>query len=310
MNDLQDFDRYLDEQIWSPTTVTFYRYIVRRLLEWMDRNDLTFRDLEISHVKQFITKQAWGNSMSRKLNSVLVQYVRNRFGKGHPLNRWRVKREIAPPQRTLNGDQASKLLASFHPGISDNYSNRARRFTICDLQHPLGIRNLALLWMLLDTGFRSAEVCSLELAYLDLANRTITGRVKFGKWRTALFSERTADALEQWLNVRGDFANKKSNGKIFIGVMNGFEGVPLTSAGLRSMLRKLGILTGTGALSPHDFRRGFATMAMRSGANIKVIQEAGGWSNSEMVLHYCRAIRAEEITPFLAGNTLQIKSPS
>ena len=305
--DLIDFERYLDEQIWSPTTIIFYRYIVSRLVAWMRSQDIsTFSQLEIRSVKDFIARCGWGNSMARKLNSVMVQYFRHRFGADHQLTKWRVRREVAPPQRTLNGDQASKLLASFHPGISDGYSNRARRFVICDLHHPLGIRNFALLWTLLDTGFRSAEVCNLDLARLDLVNRTITGKVKFGKWRTALFSDRTAGAISDWLQVRNAFANKKSGDKIFIGVMNGFEGVPLTPAGLRSMLRKLGRAIGIGPLSPHDFRRTFATLAMRSGASIRAIQEAGGWSNEQMVMHYTRAIKGSEIVPHLPGNTLDM----
>lgn len=309
--DLLAFRRYLEEQTWSPTTIAFYQYIVSRLVEWMAEQEiLTFAQLEISQVKAFIAKAGWGNSMSRKLNSVLVQFLRFQYGEAAPLLRWRVKREVAPPQRTLDGDQAAKVFASFHPGISHGHSPRDRRFTMCDLAHPLGIRNFAILWTLIDTGFRSAEICNLELARLDLAHRTLTGRVKFGKWRTAVFSERTQAAIIDWLRVRSEFVTDKSDGRLFIGVMNGFAGMPLQTSGMRSMMRNLGRITGIGALSPHDFRRTFATLATRAGASAQAVKEAGGWSSVEMVMHYTRAIKGAEIVPHLPGNILQIPSPS
>ncbi len=305
--DLCDFERYLDEQIWSSSTIVFYRYIVSRLVEWMRNNDFSaLSQLEIRSVKEFIAKSRWGNSMARKLNSVLVQYFRHRFGADHPLTKWRVKREVAPPQRTVEDDQSLRLLASFNPGISEDYSNKARRFFPCDTAHPLGIRNYALIWTLLDTGFRSIEICNLQLENLNLNARQVTGRVKFGKWRTADFSDKAAEALRAWIIEREQFVSKKSMGRIFIGVMNGYEGVPLTSAGLRALLRKLGKLADIGKLSPHDFRRGFVTHALRAGASVRAVQEAGGWRNPEMVLHYGRAIKASEIIPFLPGNTLDV----
>src|SRR3990167_6872096 len=123
-------------------------------------------------------------------------------------------------QRTLDQDQASKLLASFHPGISEDYSNQARRFTLCDLDQPLGIRNHAIIWLLLDSGFRSSELCHLELSRLNLVERSATGLVKFGKWRTAIFSAVTAQALTDWVAIRSEFETQTSAGRLFIGVMN------------------------------------------------------------------------------------------
>ena len=113
----------------------------------------------------------------------------------------------------------------------------------------------------------------------------------------------------RWLQARAEFATSISAGRLFLGVMNGFEGRPLTTSGLRSLTRKMGVIMGIGPLSPHDFRRTFATLAMRAGASIRAIQEAGGWANEQMVLHYTRAIKGSEIEPHLPGNILQVKDP-
>ena len=42
-------------------------------------------------------------------------------------------------------------------------------------------------------------------------------------------------------------------------------------------------------LSPHGCRHYWATMAFRVGADIKAVQEAGGWSNAAMPMLYALA---------------------
>ena len=59
----------------------------------------------------------------------------------------------------------------------------------------------------------------------------------------------------------------------------------------------------------HDLRRTFATLSIRNGASIQAVKEAGGWASAEMVMHYTRSIRAEEVRPFLPGENLKITFP-
>ena len=297
--ELDDFERFLDEKTWRPTTIQLYRWLIDHLANWMMWNGPTsFSGLTIRDVKAFLASVKWGNSMTRKLNSALLQFVRWKFGQAHALLNWHVRREKSPPQRTLNKQSLETLYASFQPGISSDFSNTFRRFAICDTGHPLGIRNFAIIRLMVDTGFRSAEICNLELARLDMQNYAATGLVKFGRWRTARFSERTAAALSAWLSVRPHFANNSP--RLFTPIMN--KGQRMTESGLRNMLRKLGRLTGIGMLSPHDFRRTFATECIRNGASVQAVKEAGGWRSTEVLMDYTRAITAEEILPFLPGN--------
>ncbi|MBX3003662.1 MAG: site-specific integrase [Anaerolineales bacterium] len=300
--ELDDFERFLDEKTWSPTTITMYRRLIKLLSKWMDQQGIqSFGDLTIRHAKEFVVAAKWGNSLIRKLNSVLLQFMRWKFGEEHNLARWRVRREVSPPQRTLNENMVGQLLSSFQPGISDGFGTRYRRFGICDTDQPLGKRNLAIIWMMLDTGFRCAEICNLELSNLDLANHSATGLVKFGRWRTARFSAHTAQVLANWLEVR-----PARGPHVFTPVMNTKQ--RMTEAGMRNMFRKLGLLSGIGPFSPHDLRRTFATLSIRNGASLQAVKEAGGWKNTEMVLHYTRAITGEEIVPFLPGNVLVSKA--
>ena len=301
----KDFYIFLSEKPLSKTSEDAYTWMMRELMAWVDDQDgLTLKTLTAKEVKDFIAYRVWGNSMQRILNIVLSQYLTWKHQDKHQLTRWKVKREIAPPQRTLTRKQVQKLLDSFQPGISQGNKLPMRKFWMTDLARPQGKRNFALIWFLLDTGFRSAEVCSLQLQHLDLEERTAKAKVKGGKWRTASFTEQTAQALADWLAVRDKLCTDKSKDYVFLTVFRQHRGKPLTHNGLRVLCRRLGQYIGIGKLSPHDFRRTFATMAARDGASLQSIQQAGGWSSIEMVMRYTAAIRGSEIIPHLPGNQL------
>jgi len=71
---------------------------------------------------------------------------------------------------------------------------------------------------------------------------------------------------------------------------------------LKVIMRKLGAKAGIGKLSPHDFRRTFATLAIRAGAPTRLVQLAGGWKNLEMVERYSRALVVSDFQTYLPSN--------
>ncbi len=300
-----DFVIFLSEKALSKTTEYQYTWMMGHLLEWMKKHDenLTWQSLTFREIKEFLAEKKWGNSMQRHLNFCLGPYLKWKFGE-HSLSKWRVKRKVAPPQRTMNEKQIQQLINAFQPGICGTNYNSQHKYWLTDLARPTGIRNFALIWMLLDTGFRANEVCSLQIPNIDLKGRRAVAEVKGGKWRTAFFTEQTAQAISNWLEVRKKIVTAKSGNYLFIALHKQHKGKPLTTIGLRILCRRLGKRSGVGPLSPHDFRRSFATLAARHGASLRAIQEGGGWSNPEMVFHYTRAIQASEVIPFLAGNLI------
>src|SRR3989304_5702879 len=88
------------------------------------------------------------------------------------------------PQRTLSADQAEKLLGSL------------------DTSRRKGIRDLALIALLLDTGLRSSEICRLELIHVELERRTFQALTKGNRWERGVFSEYTRSVAERRLAAR------------------------------------------------------------------------------------------------------------
>jgi integrase/recombinase XerC len=175
-------------------------------------------------------------------------------------------------------DQVILLLASFNP------------YT------PIGARDLALAALAIDTGLRESELARVQLADVDLENRTLQVIVKGGQWGIAVYSAETALAVEKWLHFRQPAPGVQS---VFVSLApNKGRGAQLTRHGIKAIFKKWGASLGW-KLSPHDARRTFATVSTILGAPSRVVQKAGRWSDLTQVQRYTDSIEALAITPYL-----------
>jgi integrase len=203
----------------------------------------------------------------------------------------RVKRVDSGPQRTLTKEQVDQLLNSLN---TETLS---------------GIRNKAMLLLMLDTGLRANEVCSLQLKRLNLEERTLQVKIKGGDWGEGVFTETTAGWLDLWLKLRDRVAETRT-GTVFVSIKGTRPGTSITRDGLRSIFRRMGKKAGLGLISPHDMRRTFATLSIRNGAPTRLVQIAGRWKNIREVERYTRALTASDIDPYSPVNNLGIKGES
>jgi len=75
-------------------------------------------------------------------------------------------------------------------------------------------------------------------------------------------------------------------------------GQRLTHHGLQYIVRWWGEKAKIGKLSPHDFRRTFATQATRAGAPQRVAMTAGRWKDERVFRRYTQAIEPADIDPY------------
>lgn len=161
-----------------------------------------------------------------------------------------------------------------------------------------GARDLAIASLLLDTGLRESEVCRLQQADTDTEHKVLQVLVKGGSWEFAVFSDDTAAAIEHWKRFR---ERLNPRGFLFVHCKTG-EG--LTAPGLYSVVKAWGKSIGV-TLAPHDFRRGFATLASEGGAPDRVIMEGGRWKSTQMVTRYTRALKLETMRQWLPMSKLK-----
>ncbi len=283
-----DLDRVLAQffavHSWSQATEADYRRI---LTQFLTDNEQPC-DMEAIDFKRWLEgHDTWGEN-TRWLAYIAVRnFLRWQCGQQCSALQYRFRRrEQGKPQRTLSHEQVIRLIESLDPTTVK------------------GKRDLALVLFMLDTGVRASEVCRLAKPHLDLQHCRFAVLGKGGRWRRGIFGKRTAQALREWLAVHPDPDSRV----VFVSVGGIKPGKPLTPSGLRVILRKLGRQAGIGLISPHDFRRTFATLAIRAGAPTRLVQLAGGWKQLEMVERYSRALLVDDFRSYLPSAQIPDKA--
>lgn len=124
-----------------------------------------------------------------------------------------------------------------------------------------GVRDLAIIRIFFDLALRRAEVCSLDLEDVDLANQRVTVKRKGHHGRTTLtLPEPTCEALREWIDRRGT-----EPGPLFFSLQHELVGQKrrLTPAGIYYIVTALGRKAGF-KVHPHQLRHDSITEAVKS----------------------------------------------
>jgi len=170
---------------------------------------------------------------------------------------------------------------------------------------PAGARDAAIIALLYSCGLRRAEVVALDLADYDAEAGTLRVRGKGGKERLAHVVNGTADALHDWLAVRGD-----RPGALFCQIRRGghLTWRRLTTTGVYVILRDRAQQAGVKPLTPHDLRRTFVGDLLDNGADLATVQQLAGHASPTTTARYDRrgdAARRKAVTALHVPYTRQ-----
>ena len=141
-------------------------------------------------------------------------------------------------------------------------------------------RDRALLLFLADTGVRRAEALALNWGNIDFAKGIVEiARGKGGKARTVVIGAKTRRAV---LAYRRSLPHSPGD---FDPVWQSRFGNRLAAAGVRALMIRLGRKSGI-RITPHMFRRTFATMSVRQGMDMISLQRLMGHANISMTGRY------------------------
>ncbi len=144
----------------------------------------------------------------------------------------------------------------------------------------MGIRNRAIMALLLDTGCRRAEIAEMNMGDVHMETNTIMVMVGKGrKIRAVKFTDFTHEILNEWLPVREDV----------IPLFYDFDTMKaLKPNGLGQMLRRIANRIGVqGRISAHRWRDLFATQYILNGGDIVTLSKLMGHKSiNTTVDHY------------------------
>ncbi len=257
------------ERRLSALTVRAYRQDLAGLREFCARRGVSgWRDLTHASVRSYAAGLHAGGLAPRSIQRHLSA-VRTFYGYLQREGACEVNPGIdvrAPKTRrrlpaTLDADQMASLL----------------EFRSVD---SLSARDKAIMELFYSSGLRLAELVSLDLTHLDLADRSVrVARGKGGKTRIVPVGRHASTALKIWLAERAQWlapAPADATKALFVG-----------RKGRRLQVRAVQLRVAAWArrqnfsmhVHPHMFRHSFATHLLESSGNLRGVQELLGHAN-------------------------------
>jgi site-specific recombinase XerD len=152
---------------------------------------------------------------------------------------------------------------------------------------PAGVRDAALIGVLYCAGLRRAEIAALDVSdcTMDEGAAELKVRGKGNKERIAYLDNGARDALEDWLQLRGELP-----GPLFVPINKGGRVLhqQLSEQAVYNTLRKRAKQAGVKEPSPHDLRRSFISDLLDAGADIATVQKLAGHSQVTTTAKYDR----------------------
>jgi len=261
-------DRFLShlahERRMSGHTITAYRRDLLSLAEFGKRRKLAaWNSFDNSQLRTFAAALHGGGlsppSIQRHLSAARTFYeflMREGHCARNPALDVRAPKPKKRLPATLDADQMGRLLA----------------FRVDD---SLSARDKAIMELFYSSGLRLAELVSLSLTSVDLADRTVRVLGKGSKTRIVPIGRKGVDALRMWLKERAGMV-KSDVDALFVGQ----SGRPLSARAVQLRVDAWGRRQGLGVhVHPHMFRHSFATHLLESSGDLRGVQELLGHAN-------------------------------
>jgi len=261
---VEDYLEYLKyEKNYSQYTVINYRDDIDEFLNYIESENLDYRELEYSDIRFYLmylkdTKKDNNSSIDRKLSSLRGFY---KFLANNNI--------VSTNVFTLvNGPKKAKKLPRFF-----EYNELEKLFNACDLGTPIGQRDRLLLELLYATGVRVGELVNIKINDIDESSRSILILGKGNKERYVTYGDYCAEILDLYLKEGYILLNKKNSSYLLLNSNGG----NLTDRGVRYILDQIIKKTSINKnISPHMIRHSFATHLLNEGADLLSVQKLLG----------------------------------
>jgi site-specific recombinase XerD len=156
-----------------------------------------------------------------------------------------------------------------------------------DTSNVEGLRNRAMMMLMLDSGLRVSEITAVEADRIDWLHCTLTVMGKGRKERQVPFSSRTGQALLEYARTRAEGVIRSPH--FFLGR----TGKALERNKIRKLVHQYGVKAGLHGvrISPHTLRHTFAVLYVRGGGDSFSLQEILGHATLDMTRRYVHLAR-------------------
>jgi site-specific recombinase XerD len=285
-------------QGWSPRTLAARRDMLGKFLWWLRQEECSEQLGEISAetIRFFLTYlrtetagARWGSAMPNTARPARPSTVDTYYRALRAFFNFAVREgllAVSPCQRLKPPRVPKDQVQPFTPEQAQALVDAAK-------QSAQPARDTALVLVLLDTGLRVSELCSLRVGDVDPETKEITVRGKGGKRRTIFVGPNVRRAV--WRYIERERRLESEDEPLFIAHRGRRTDGGLTPNGICQLFHRLGRAAGIRGtrVSPHTARHYFAISMLRNGANLFELQQLMGHEDLTMLRRYVALAEAD-----------------
>jgi integrase/recombinase XerC len=248
------------ERGYSDHTVAAYGRDLSDFASYLSARQLSWSQVDVQQVRAYAATRhragLSGRSIQRALSALRV-FFRFLVSQGqmaaNPAQHVRAPKVSRKLPATLDVDQMSRLL-NIRGG------------------DPLALRDRALMELAYSSGLRLAELVSLDVASLDLAEGLVDVVGKGNKARRVPVGQFAREALTRWLDARRGLAAANETA-LFVGHRGKRLGPRAIQRRIQGWALRLGL---DRHVHPHMLRHAFASHLLESSGDLRAVQELLG----------------------------------
>lgn len=270
----------------SPHTIRWYEFRLELFERWLG-DGATLADVTVANARAYIadlqgrTERHSNNPyIKQRAGGLSTAYISGFARALRAFSSW-LYEDGYSDSNVLSVLRPPKIHQKAIEVLSDDEVRRL--LSVIDQKSPIGIRNHAMIFTLLDCGLRASELCTLELegAHLDQGYLRILG--KGAKERLVPIGRRCQETLLRWRNhYRSGFLAEESR-FLFVSV----SGEPITVSALEKVVTVTGKAAAIDRVHCHLLRHTFATtFLVKEVGDALRLQQLLGHSSLEMTRRY------------------------
>jgi integrase/recombinase XerC len=289
--DTQLVEKYLEhvrvEKRLAQRTVELYSLDLQRLSENAAKAGVELTRVQNTHVRRWVAQMHGAGRSGRGIALILsgwrgfyVWLGRQGVVSHNPVQDVRAPKAPKPLPKALGVDESVQLA---------EYAN-------ADADPWLEARDRAMVELLYGCGLRVGELVGLDArasvqarGWIDLEAGEAHVLGKGSKRRTVPVGGKALEALQRWLEVRGQSVPVTTDGHAQAALFVGRHGTRLTAQSIWQRLKRRSLLAGLATpVHPHMLRHSFASHVLQSSGDLRAVQELLGHANITTTQVYTR----------------------
>ena len=259
---IKSFLKHLENLNYSPLTMLRYGRVLAKLHDFLRQTSRGENALTHSTISLFLQRDLQGKKHSVETRNLELAALRTFFG--YLLDEGIVSEN--PISKIEFAREPRRLPVYLSHSEYQEFIEVIRRMT----RSPLLERNLALVFVLYNTGMRVSEVASLNIEMINWHTHEFQGvKVKGGEVVNIPFNSEVPKKLNEWLKKRKKMKIDPSENALFVSQ----KGKRLSIRQIESIFSFYSRKWGKKNVTPHVLRHSMATELTARGEDIQVISE-------------------------------------